>query len=188
MLPLPRKVTVELHQILRLPRKVTLELHFSTLLYSSLLYYPLLYSTLLYCSLLYSTLLYSSLLFATLLYYTLLFSTICYSTLLFSTIRYSPLLYSTLLYSSLLFSAILLLYYIVLTLRSRLYIGSSSCKPPLIISYNPLCPKKNLRTFVDVLWLLNSLSLQATIFSYQIEDLHQSQGATRLRTGTEDSE
>ena len=46
ILRLPRKVTLELHQILRLPRKVTLR--HSILLYST----TLLYYSLLYCSLL----------------------------------------------------------------------------------------------------------------------------------------
>ena len=133
MLHPPRKVAVELHQIVvHLPRRVTLELHkivrlprkaSPNILYSItilLLYYSLtlLFSTLLDSSLLFSTL-YYSLHYSTLPYYSLLlyyysltlllfsYSAILYSTRLFFTSLYFSLLYSTLLYPTVLFSTIL---------------------------------------------------------------------------------
>ena len=101
-----RKVTLELHQVLRLPLYCELTLLDSTLLDTTLLDLTLLYLTLFYLTLLYLTLLYLTtlldLLYLTtlldLLYLTLLYLTLFYLTLLYLTLLYLTLLYLTLLY------------------------------------------------------------------------------------------
>lgn len=113
-LPLPRIVTLQLHQILS-PCNITLlgpSLLYSTLLYtllySSVLYSCLLNSIALVSALLYSTLRYSTLQFNLQFYSTLPYSylstlpcsTLFYSTLLFPTLFYSTLFYCTLFFSS----------------------------------------------------------------------------------------
>lgn len=124
-LPLPRIVTLQLHQILS-PCNITL-------LGPSLLYSTL-YSTLLFCSLFLSTQLYSSSLCSIILYSTLLHSTIqstvlqystlflsLYSTLLYPILLYSALPYSILLYSILLYSILLFCPYSSLLLSTLLF-------------------------------------------------------------------
>ena len=104
---LPRKVTLELHQLYCTCHEkrtwASSTLFFFTL---TLLYFTLLHSILLYPTLLYFTLLHSILLYFTLLCFTLLYSTLLYSTLLYPTLLYSTLLYPTLLYSTLLCSTL----------------------------------------------------------------------------------
>ena len=119
----PRKVTLQVHQILRLPRNMTL-LSSALLFYSfsrpyTLLFFSL-YSTLLFCFLLcYSALYYSvlfycnssillySLLFFSLLYYSLLFYSLLFYSFLFSALLFSSLLFFTLLFFTLLFPTLL---------------------------------------------------------------------------------
>ena len=146
---LPRKVTLELHQVLRLPlhevwRRLYLTLLDTTLLDSTLLDSTLLDttlldstlldSTLLDTTLLDSTLLDSTLLDTTLLDSTLLDSTLLDTTLLDSTLLDSTLLDTTLLETTLLDSTLLDTTLLDLTLlRCRSYIGSFWAKLPLII-------------------------------------------------------
>ena len=134
MVDLPRKVTLQLLQILHLQRKVIPQHHcyyakygachkklhsnmWATLRNSSLetksdtpttfVYPTLLHPPLPNATLLFSSLLFSSLLFSSLLYSTLLHSTLLYSTLLYPMLLYSSLLFSSLLYCTLLYSTLL---------------------------------------------------------------------------------
>ena len=106
---LPRKVTLELHQVLRRPLYCNWTLLYSTLLDSTLLDTTLLDTTLRDTTLLDSTLLDSTLLDSTWHYSTWHYSTWHYSTWLYSTWLYSTWLYLTLLYVTLLYLAPILL-------------------------------------------------------------------------------